>query len=171
MRYEVDKVALAVTIFVAILFVSNFGYGLIHETAHALIVEVLGGKLYGIYVNPLGLDAYTEHSQLGGPGFIILEMAGLCATTLVALILTAMGKEVIPAFFALRTAIYALNYTPGTDISNVYLVMGDITFAISVTILAINGFALAVALRHRTANLKDLFSSLSRGRSARNSGE
>lgn len=166
-----ERLAIAVTVGAALLLVANFGYGLIHECAHAALVEVLGGRLYGLYVNPLGLDAYTEHSPLGGIGYLALELAGLSATTIAALVLAGLGKEVVPAFFALRTAIYALNYSSGTDISNVYAALGDTTFLISLTFLAVNCLVLALALRHHAAVLKDLSSSLWRGRSPHNSGE
>jgi hypothetical protein len=125
----------------------------------------------GIYVNPLGLDAYTEYSPATGTGLVAIELAGLLATTIVAALLTVAGKEVVPAFFALRTAVYAVNYAPGTDIANLYGTVGNAAFAISVVVMMINVAAIAFALRHRLTAPKDLFSSLSRGHSLHNSGE
>ncbi len=166
-------IAFAVVVLGAVLIAANFSYGLVHETAHALVVKALGGQVFGIYVNPFGLDAFTEHSQMAGPSFILIELAGLGATTIAAIFLTMIGKEAVPAFFALRTAIYALNYAPGTDISNVYYAFGNATWAISAAILAINLIALAYVLGRRYAppTLTSLFSSLSREYPAHNSGE
>ena len=165
-------IGLAAIVLVAVLLAANFGYGLIHETAHALVVKALGGQVFDLDVNPFGLDAYTEHTQVAGPGFVFLELAGLCATTITAVFLAMIGKEAVPAFFALRTAIYVLNYAPGTDISNVYTGVGTATFAISAAILVINLVVIAYALhRHIVPSLTGLFASLSRGYLARNSGE
>lgn len=171
MGYKVGSIAFAIFALAAVLITANFGYGLIHETAHAVAVKALGGEVFEIYVNPLGLDAYMQHSPVAGAGFIALELAGLCATTMVAIILAISGKEVVSAFFALRTAIYALNYAPGTDIANVYATIGNAAFTISAVVLIVNLLALSFAFRGRAAPLTDLFASLSRGRPQHNSGE
>ncbi len=168
---EVGRIALAVIALAIVVLAANYGYGLIHEAAHGAMVNLAGGEVFEIYVNPLGLDAYTEYSPATGTGLVAIDLAGLLATTLVAALLTIAGKEVVPAIFALRTAIYAINYAPGTDIANLYGTVGNAALAISIVIITINVAAIAFALRHRLATPKDLFSSLSRGRSLHNSGE
>ena len=171
MGYKVGSIAIALLTLAAVLTAANFCYGLVHESAHAVAVEALGGEVFALYVNPIGLDAYMEHSEVAGPGYIVLELAGLCATTIIAVILAIAGKEALPAFFALRTAIYSMNYSPGTDIANLQAVLGSDTSLISIVLVTVNVLAISLALRGRYAPLTGLFSSLSRVRPRRNSGE
>ncbi|WP_424357615.1 hypothetical protein [Methanocella sp. MCL-LM] len=171
MGYKVGSIAIALLTLAAVLLAANFCYGLIHETAHAVIVKALGGEVFQIYVNPAGLDACIEHSPIAGPGVVMVGLAGLCATTLSAMIMAIAGKEIIPAFFALRTMIYALNYAPGTDISNLYASTGDFTYVLSIVLAIGNLLALSLALRGRIAPITNLSASLLRGLPRHNSGE
>ena len=172
MKSDALTLALAALLFATLLYVSNFAYGLSHESAHALLVKAFGGTVYDIYVNPFGMDAFTSHSTMSGIGFLIVELAGMGMTTIIAIILTAVGRKTVPAIFALRTLIYALDYTQGTDISNVQAALGNQTFVITVILVAINLASIACALRGRIMLLlKDFSASLSRGHPERNSGE
>ncbi|CAJ35555.1 hypothetical protein [Methanocella arvoryzae] len=171
MGYKVGSIAIATLSLAAVLIAANFCYGLIHESAHAVAVKALGGEVFALYVNPIGLDAYMEHSPVAGTGYIALELAGLCATTVAAVIIAMAGKEAVPAFFALRTTIYSMNYSPGTDMANLQAALGSDAFLISIVLVTVNALALAIALRGRYAPLTGLFSSLWRGSPQRNSGE
>lgn len=165
------RTAIAITALAIVLAAANYGYGLVHESAHGIVVSLAGGEVTGIYVNPLGLDAYIEYYLAAGPGLVAVELAGLIATTLVAALLMVAGKEAVPAFFALRTAIYAVNYAPGTDMANLYATGGNAVIAISGILVVINATVLAFALKRRVAAPKSLFSSLWRGYPRHSSGE
>jgi len=163
--------AIAALLFATMLYILNFAYGISHELAHALLVKALGGTVYDIYVNPFGMDAFTSHSPTTGVDFLLVELAGMGVTTIISLALTVAGRETIPAFFALRTLIYALDYTPGTDIANIQAALGNPTFAITTVLVAINLACIACALRRRILLLlKDFSTSLSRERPVHNSG-
>ncbi|OPY30310.1 MAG: hypothetical protein A4E28_00323 [Methanocella sp. PtaU1.Bin125] len=122
-----------------LLFATNYGYGLAHEAAHAAVIDALGGHVYGIYVNAFGTDAWTEHSVIAGaPGLVLVNLAGMGMTTLLAIVFAAAGQGLIAAFLSARTAIYALNYGPGTDISTVFAAAGSMAIALSLLIVVIN---------------------------------
>lgn len=141
------SIARAIFIAAALLFVSNFGYGLIHESAHAVVVEAEGGQVYGIFVNPVGIDAYTEHSPVSGTSdIVLLNMAGIGVTTLLAAFFMLSGNSIITVFLAGRTAIYALNYTPGTDVSTIYAALGTPALVLSLIIAGINVACICSAL-------------------------
>jgi hypothetical protein len=173
------RLRLAVVILSAavLLFVANYGYGLAHEAAHAAVIDALGGHVSGIYINALGTDAYTEHTPVSGTADLVLvNVAGLCVTTTLALVFTAAGQGLLAAFLAIRTAIYALNYTSGTDISTIHAVAGNLSIALSLMIVMINlacicaviagrRTSVALARKRLTAGLS---SSLSRARPVRN---
>lgn len=162
---------------IALLFFANYGYGLAHELAHAVVINTLGGHVSGIYVNALGTDAYTEHTAITGTSDLVLvNVAGLCATTVLALLFAAFNQGLIAGFLAVRSAIYAINYTPGTDIFTIHAVAGSLSIIVSTAIVAINlaciyaiikdNRAPMMSIRRLTAGLS---SSLSRARPARNS--
>jgi hypothetical protein len=133
---------------VAVLFAANYGYGLAHEAAHAAVIDALGGHVSGIYVNALGTDAYIEHTPLAGTADLVLvNVAGLAVTTALALVFAAAGQGLLATFLAARTAIYALNYTPGTDISTIYAVAGNASIFISLFVVAINFACIYLALK------------------------
>lgn len=171
MGCKVGSIAVALLTLAAVLIAANYCYGLVHESAHAVAVKAQGGEVISMYVNPLGLDAYVQHSQIAGPGVVMVGLAGLCATTIIALIMAIAGKEIIPAFFGLRSAIYAVNYAPGTDISNLYATIGDFTYVLSIILAIGNLLALSLALRGRIAPITNLSASLLRGHPRHNSGE
>jgi hypothetical protein len=162
---------------IALLFIANFGYGLAHEAAHAVVINALGGHVYGIHVNLLGTDAYTEHTAVSGTtSLVLVNVAGLCTTTALALAFTAAGQGLLATFLAARTAIYALNYTPGTDVYTIHAVAGDLSVALSLLLVAVNLACICavaadrrtpveLAIKRLTAGLS---SSLSRARPARN---
>lgn len=129
-----------------LLFAANYGYGLAHEAAHAAVIDALGGHVYGIYVNAFGTDAFIEHTVISdASGLVLVSLAGMGMTTLLAVAFAAAGQGLIAAFLAARTAIYALNYGPGTDISAVYATAGDMAIALSLLIVIINVACLCCA--------------------------
>jgi hypothetical protein len=135
-RLRLARTVIAATL---LLFVANCGYGLAHEAAHAAVINALGGHVYGIYVNVFGTDAYTEHTVISDTtGLVLVNLAGICMTTLLAVIFAAANQGLIAAFLAARTSIYALNYGPGTDISTIYATVGNLSIALSLSIVAIN---------------------------------
>jgi hypothetical protein len=140
-----------VLLFVFIIWAVNLAYGFAHEAAHALAVKTLGGQVYGIYVNPLGTDAYTSHSYAAGSGLVAVELAGMAATTLLAFFALRSGHACLPVFVSLRTAIYALNYAPDTDIYTVWQVIGNTSLLISIVLVTLNLACSAIAI---TALLK-----------------
>jgi hypothetical protein len=145
--------ALGMLAFVLILWAANFSYGFVHEAAHALVIKTLGGQVYEVYVNPLGTDAYTLHSFVSGTaGTVSMEMAGLAVTTLLAFFTLLSDYAPLPMFMAFRTAIYALNYSPGTDIYEVQRLMGSGSLLISAAIVALNLACAAIAI---TAMIKN----------------
>ncbi len=96
-----------------VLFVGNYGYGLAHEAAHAAVIDAVGGHVYSIYVNVFGTDAYTEHTVLtNNADLVLVNLAGLFMTSLLAIFFAATGQGLLSAFLAARTSIYALNYPP-----------------------------------------------------------
>lgn len=133
---------------VAVLFIANYCYGLVHEAAHAAVIGALGGQVSAIYVNALGTDAYTEHTVVtGATGLVLVNVAGLCATTVLALLFAAANQGLLATFLSARTAIYALNYSPGTDISTIYTVAGQMAIFITLVVVAINLACIYVALK------------------------
>ncbi len=131
----------------ALLFVANAGYGLAHEAAHAAVIEAAGGHVYTIYVNAFGFDAYTEHSPLPGiVDLVLVNLAGLGMTSLLALASLAVGQELLAAFLAVRTLIYALDYAQGTDIATIHAAIGSPSLGISTLIVVVNLVCLFVAL-------------------------
>jgi hypothetical protein len=134
-------------LFIFVIWAANLSYGFLHECGHAVITMALGGQVYDIYVNPLGTDAYTLHSYVtGASGEVILELAGMAVTTALGFVTLWSGYTPLPLFMALRTSIYALDYSPGTDISNVYQILGGGTMLISVAIVALNLTCAAIAI-------------------------
>jgi hypothetical protein len=135
---EVDGLAgaaRAILLAAALLFIANAGYALAHEAAHAAVIEAAGGHVYTIYVNVFGLDAYTEHTPLPGiADLLLVNLAGLCMTSLLALVFTIAGKGLLSAFLAVRTVIYALDFAPGTDIATIYTALGPLALGISLLI-------------------------------------
>jgi hypothetical protein len=146
--------ALSILVLALIIWAANFSYGYIHESAHALVVKSLGGQVYGIYVNPLGTDAYTLHSYVSGTlDSVSVEAAGLIMTTLLAFFTLLSDYAPLPVFMALRTAIYAINYAPGTDISNVYQMIGSGSLLISAVLIVLNLACAAIAVRAMLQNV------------------
>ncbi len=134
-------------VFILVIWAANLSYGLVHEAAHALVVKTLGGQVFEIYVNPLGTDAHTAHSGITGTaGLLSLELAGMAVTTMLAFFTLLADYAPLPLFMALRTAIYALNYAPGTDISMVQQVLGSGSIVISLFLVALNLACAAVAV-------------------------
>jgi hypothetical protein len=145
--HRAASTTLKVLAFFVIIWAANLSYGFIHEAAHALVIKTLGGQVYELYVNPLGTDAYTAHSYVAGPASVLsLELAGMAVTTLLAFFTLLSDYAPIPIFMALRTAIYALNYSPGTDIYAVQQVLGSGSMLISIVIVALNLACAAVAI-------------------------
>jgi hypothetical protein len=68
-------------------------------------------------------------------------------TTVLASVFAAMNQGLISAFLAGRTAIYALNYSPGTDISTIHAVAGQTSIFISLFVVAINLTCIYMALK------------------------
>jgi hypothetical protein len=146
--------ALGILALVIILWAANISYGFVHEASHALVVKTLGGQVYELYVNLLGTDAYTTHSYIGGPaGTLALELAGLTVTTLLAFFTLLSDYAPLPIFVALRTAIYAFNYSPGTDIYVVQQVLGNGSLLISTAIVALNLACASIAIIAMTKNM------------------
>ncbi len=137
---------LKAAILLFIIWAANISYGLVHEAAHALVVEMAGGQVYGLYVNPLGTDAYTTHSSVIGTAFLGLELAGMAVTTALAFLTLLTDYAPLPVFVALRTAIYALNYSPGTDISAIQQAAGGISILLSIIIVALNLACASIAI-------------------------
>ena len=134
-------------IFIFVIWAANLSYGFLHECGHAAVTLALGGQVYAIYVNPFGTDAYTLHSYVSGiPGNVVLELAGMAVTTTLGFFTLLSGYTPIPLFMALRTSIYALDYSPGTDISNVYQLIGGSTLLISAALVILNLTCAAVAI-------------------------
>ena len=99
----------------------------------------MGGHVYSIYVNVFGTDAYTEHTVLtNNADLVLVNLAGLFMTSLLAIFFAATGQGLLSAFLAARTSIYALNFSPGTDISTIYAAAGDISIALPLLIVAVN---------------------------------
>jgi hypothetical protein len=161
-RYSaVYGVLLKAIIFIFVIWAANLCYGFLHECGHATVVMALGGHVYDIYVNPIGTDAYTLHSYISGATEeVILELAGMAVTTALGFITLFSGYTPLPLFMAMRTTIYALDYSPGTDISNVYQILGGSTLLISGAIVALNIACAAIAItwlaRERGVKLPDL---------------
>lgn len=51
------RVSIKIICFICILWAANIAYGIVHESAHAVVVDALGGQVYDIYVNTMGTDA------------------------------------------------------------------------------------------------------------------
>ncbi|MDI6896175.1 hypothetical protein [Methanocella conradii] len=154
--------------FIFILWAANVSYGFLHEAAHAITVKMLGGQVYEIYVNPLGTDAYTVHSSVSGVADTLsLEVAGMAMTTLLAFITLLSDYKPIPIFMAMRTAIYALNYSPGTDIHAIQQAIGAGAILVTALLVALNLACAAIAMTAmiksaKTPTVKAFSSSLGR---------
>lgn len=171
------RLAVVVLSAAALLFAANYGYGLVHEAAHAAVIDALGGHVSGIYVNAFGTDAYTDHTLVSGTADLVLvNVAGLFVTTFLAFVFVTLNQGLLATFLAGRTAIYAFNYTPGTDIYTIHAVAGSLSLALSLAMVIINlaciyavfqkNRAPAATVRKRLTT--GLSSSLSRVRPARN---
>lgn len=147
-------IPLKVVAFVFIIWAANLSYGFVHEAAHALVVKTLGGQVYELYVNPFGTDAHTTHSFVTGTaGILSLELAGMAVTTMLAFFMLLPDYAPLPLFMALRTAIYALNYSPGTDIYAIQQALGSGSMLLSMLIVALNLACAAIAI---TALIKNV---------------
>ncbi len=150
------RLRLARTVITAalLLFVANCGYGLAHEAAHAAVIDSTGGHVYGIYVNVFGTDAYTEHTVISDTSDIVLvNVAGIGVTTLLAIGFAIAGQSLLAAFLAARTSIYALNYSPGTDISTIYATVGSLSVALSLLIVAVNLACICYAVKGKNVRV------------------
>lgn len=146
--------ALGILALALILWAANFSYGFLHEAGHALVIKTLGGQVYEIYVNPLGTDAYTLHSFVSGtPGVLSMELAGLTVTTLLAFFTLLSDYAPLPLFMAIRTAVYALNYAPGTDIFEVQRLIGNYSLLITAALVLLNLACAAIAIRATIKNV------------------
>jgi hypothetical protein len=147
-KAPVLRVAIKIACFIFIIWAANIAYGFVHESGHAAVVEALGGQVYELYVNPLGTNAYTMHSDISGiDGQIALEVAGMAMTTLLAFISLFTGYAPLTWFLTLRTSIYALNYAPGTDIYNIQQSIGSGSWLISALLIAMNLTCALMALK------------------------
>jgi len=145
--YPVASISLKVILFFFIIWAANLSYGFVHEAAHALVVKTLGGQVYELYINPFGTDAHTTHSYVTGTASILLlELAGMAMTTMLAFFTLLSDYAPLPLFVALRTAIYALNYSPGTDIYAMQQVLGSGSGLLSILIVVINMTCAAIAI-------------------------
>ena len=133
------RMAIKVACFIFILWAANIAYGIVHESGHACVIEALGGHVYEIYVNTMGTDAFTSHSEIPGiDGGVLVEVAGMAVTTMFAFISLFTGYAPLTWFIALRTSIYALNYDTGTDIYNIHQLIGSGSWLISAIMVALN---------------------------------
>ena len=133
------RVSIKIICFICILWAANIAYGIVHESAHAVVVDALGGQVYDIYVNTMGTDAFTVHSEIPGiDSGVLVEVAGMAVTTLFAFISLFTGYAPLTWFLALRTSIYAINYETGTDIDNIQHLIGSGSWVISVLLVALN---------------------------------
>jgi hypothetical protein len=147
-------ITLKVIVFIFIIWAANLSYGFVHEAAHALVIKTLGGQVYELYVNPFGTDAHTTHSFVTGmAGVLSLELAGMAMTTALAFFTLLSDYAPLPLFVALRTAIYALNYSPGTDIYAIQQAVGSGSMPLSLLIVVINIACAAIAI---TALIKNV---------------
>ncbi|WP_230740745.1 hypothetical protein [Methanooceanicella nereidis] len=154
------------------LWAANILYGYVHECAHAVIVKAFEGQVYGIYVNYFGLDASTTHTAIkDDSGMILLYMAGLAMTTVLAFATLLIDAGPVTLFIAVRTSLYALNYTPGTDVSLLYSLIGSSSYLISVGLIALNltCAALCITYMFNDQALSGPSSSLLRGLLSHNS--
>ena len=152
---------------IALLFLANYGYGLAHEAAHAAVIDALGGHVSGIYVNVLGTNAYTEHTPVSdATGLVLVNVAGLATTTALALVFAAMNQGLLSAFLAGRTAIYALNYSPGTDISTIHAVTGSLSIALSLAIMTVNLACIVAVFKVNRASVTSIRKRLTTGLSS-----
>jgi hypothetical protein len=140
------SVLLRVIALVFVMWAANLSYGFAHEAAHALVIKTLGGQVYEIYVNPFGTDAYTTHSFVTGMALIVLELAGMAVTTALAFFTLLSDYAPLPLFVALRTAVYALNYSPGTDIAAIRQALGGGSMPLSLLIVTLNLACAAIAV-------------------------
>lgn len=148
------RAARMIVVAALLMFAANCGYGLAHEMAHAAVIDALGEHVYGIYVNVFGTDAYTEHTVIADTsGLVLVNLAGICMTTLLAVIFAAANQGLISAFLAARTSIYAFNYAPGTDISTIYATVGNLSIALSLFIVAINLTCVCYAATRKNARI------------------
>jgi len=133
-----------------LMFAVNYGYVLIHEVAHAAVVMMFGGHVYGINVSDLGMGGYTEHMIMKtGAEIVLVSIAVLFATSLLAIIFALAGKCLLAVFVSIRTSVYAIDYAQGTDMSNIHCVIGDLSIVLSVLIVAANLACICYAVRNR----------------------
>ena len=133
------RMAIKIACFILIIWAANIAYGIAHESGHAVVVEALGGHVYDIYVNTMGTDAFTVHSEIPGINTgVLVEVAGMVVTTLLAFISLFTNYAPLTWFLTLRTSIYALNYDAGTDIYNIHQLIGSGSWLISALMVALN---------------------------------
>jgi hypothetical protein len=143
-----SRIAIKIICFIFILWAANIVYGIVHESAHAVVVEAFGGHVYDIYVNTMGTDAYTIHSEMSGiDSGVLVEVAGMVVTTLLAFISIFAGYAPLTWFLALRTSLYALNYETGTDISDIHRLIGSGSWLISAILVALNLTCILISLK------------------------
>ena len=73
-KVAIMRMAVKITCFIFIIWAANIVYGIVHESGHAMVVEAFGGHVYDIYVNTVGTDAFTIHSEVPGiSGGVLVE--------------------------------------------------------------------------------------------------
>jgi hypothetical protein len=138
-KVAIKRMAIKIACFIFIIWATNIVYGIVHESGHAMVVEAFGGHVYDIYVNTMGTDAFTIHSDVPGiNGGVLVEVAGMAMTTLLAFLSLFAGYAPLTWFITLRTSIYALNYDAGTDIYGIHQLIGSGSWVISAVIVAMN---------------------------------
>lgn len=138
-KAAIVRMAIKITCFIFIVWAANIAYGIVHESGHAMVVEAFGGHVYEIYVNTMGTDAFTIHSDVPGiDGGLLVEVAGLAMTTLLAFLSLFAGYAPLTWFLTLRTSVYALNYDAGTDIYEIHRLIGSGSWVISAVLVAMN---------------------------------
>jgi len=142
------RMAIKITCFILIIWAANIAYGIVHESGHAMVVEALGGHVYDIYVNTMGTDAFTIHSEMPGiDSGVLVEVAGMAMTTLLAFLSLFVGYAPLTWFIALRTTIYALNYDTSTDMSDIYRLIGHGSWVLSAVLVAMNLMCALIAFK------------------------
>jgi hypothetical protein len=73
-------------------------------------------------------------------------MAGMAVTTLLAFFTLLSDYAPLPLFMAVRTMIYSLNYSPGTDIYVIWQALGNGSYLLSAILVALNLACAAIAI-------------------------
>jgi hypothetical protein len=110
----------------------NVAFVAVHELGHASLATYFGGKVFQVYISPIGYNGATSYTSLTS----IFEGRLVIAGGLIAAIITTLAayllKTELPVYvIGLRTVESLTNYTMGSDMTSLAGWIGWQSYALS----------------------------------------